>query len=129
LPPGRNGSIPTSRWTFGCINCIHNYPAYKAWQDRFAGRDVTIVGVHTPEFASEKVVASVRQKARENGLKFPVVIDNDNQTWRAWRNRYWPAVYLIDRQGFVRYHWEGELGTDGEKTMRGRIEELLAEKP
>jgi thiol-disulfide isomerase/thioredoxin len=118
-------------WTNGCINCIHNYPTYRAWQEKYADKEVTLVGVHTPEFRWEAPAERVRQKARANGLKFPIVLDTGSRIWEAWGNRYWPSVYLIDRQGRVRYRWEGELHLD---TAAGRrfarhIDELLAEKP
>jgi thiol-disulfide isomerase/thioredoxin len=118
-------------WTFGCINCIHNYPAYKAWQQRYAGKGVTIVGIHTPEFQGEADVKRIRAKAEENGLKFPIAVDNGGENWKNWKNRYWPSIYLIDKKGQVRYRWEGELDsatTEGERLMRQRIEELLTEK-
>jgi thiol-disulfide isomerase/thioredoxin len=118
-------------WTNGCVNCIHNYPTYRAWQEKYEGKDVTLVGVHTPEFAREAPAERVGRKARDNGLKFPIVLDTESRVWKAWGNRYWPSVYLIDRQGRVRYRWEGELHLD---TAAGRrfarhIDELLAEKP
>jgi peroxiredoxin len=118
-------------WTNGCINCIRNYPAYRDWQTRYAGKGVTIVGVHTPEFRSEAPAARVRARARENGLKFPLVLDRGARVWRAWGNRYWPTIYLVDKKGRVRYRWEGEIHLD---TAAGRgfarhIDELLAEKP
>jgi thiol-disulfide isomerase/thioredoxin len=118
-------------WTFGCINCIHNYPAYKAWQEKFAGKGVTVVGIHSPETKGEADVKRVRASAEKNGLKFAIAVDNRLQNWKNWNNRYWPTIYLIDKQGRVRYRWEGELDfgtTKGERLMRQRIEELLAEK-
>jgi thiol-disulfide isomerase/thioredoxin len=118
-------------WTFGCVNCIHNYPAYKAWQERYAGKGVTIVGIHTPEFEQEADVKRVRAKAEQNGLKFPIAVDNHRRNWKNWENRYWPSIYLIDKKGQVRYRWEGELDsatTKGERLMRQKIDELLAEK-
>lgn len=117
-------------WTFGCINCIHNFPSYKAWQEYYAGKAVTIVGIHTPETKGEADVKRVLAKAEVNGLKFPIAVDNDGQNWRNWQNRYWPSVYLLDKKGRVRHRWEGELNfgsTDGERIMRQRIDELLAE--
>jgi thiol-disulfide isomerase/thioredoxin len=118
-------------WTFGCISCIHNYPAYKGWQEKYAGKGLTIVGIHTPEFEHEADVKRVRAKAEQNGLKFPIAVDNGGQNWKNWKNRYWPSVYLIDKKGKVRYYWEGELDsktTKGEHLLRRRIEELLAER-
>jgi thiol-disulfide isomerase/thioredoxin len=118
-------------WTFGCINCIHNYPVYKAWQEKYAGKGVTIIGVHTPEFANEADSDRVRAKANANGLEFPIAIDNDSRIWKSWDNHYWPSIYLIDKKGRVRHHWDGELHLDTVegKQFASRIDELLAEKP
>jgi len=104
---------------------------YRAWQEKYAGKDVTIIGVHTPEFASETNANRVRNKARDNGLKFPIVIDNDKKIWKSWDNSYWPSIYLIDKKGQVRYHWDGELHlkTEDGRRFAARIDELLAEKP
>ena len=118
-------------WTNGCINCIRNYPAYRAWQGQYPGKDVTIVGVHTPEFDREAPAERVRAKAKANGLQFPVVLDDKARVWKAWGNRYWPTVYLVDQKGRVRYHWEGELHLDtaAGKRFAGNIDDLLAERP
>ncbi len=118
-------------WTFGCINCIHNYPVYKAWQEKYADKGVTVIGVHTPEFANEKDVDRIKTKARDNGLKFPIAIDNDSKIWKKWDNHYWPSIYLLDKKGRIRFHWDGELhlDTDDGKKFASRIDELLAEKP
>jgi len=118
-------------WTFGCINCIHNYPAYKAWQKQYGGKGVTIVGIHTPEFEDEADLKRVRAKAEQHGLNFPIAVDNNRQNWKNWNNHSWPSIYLVDKKGNVRYRWEGELDsatTKGERLMRQRINELLAEK-
>ncbi len=119
-------------WTHGCSNCINNYPHYKAWQDRYAGKDVVIVGIHTPETSGERDVSRIKAQAAKNGLKFPIAVDNDNANWDAWHNRYWPTVYVVDRRGVVRYGWEGELnygGADGEEKVRKLVASLLLEKP
>jgi thiol-disulfide isomerase/thioredoxin len=118
-------------WTFGCINCVHNYPVYKAWQQKYAGKGVTIIGVHTPEFSHEADINSVRAEARANGLDFPIAIDNNSRIWKAWDNSSWPSIYLIDKKGRVRYHWDGELhlkSVEGQQ-FAARIDELLSEKP
>jgi thiol-disulfide isomerase/thioredoxin len=112
-------------WTNGCINCIHNYPHYRAWQDKY--KDVVIVGIHTPEFDAEKNLARIKERASKNRLTFPIAVDNDGANWKAWGNRYWPCLYLVDKAGKVRHRWEGELGEEGYKTMSGRIDKLLAE--
>lgn len=77
------------------------------------------------------MVDSIRRKAKEHGLDFPIAVDTNQKNWQAWSNSIWPSVYLIDKQGHVRYWWYGELnwqGSEGEKYMRERIQELLAEK-
>jgi peroxiredoxin len=117
-------------WTFGCINCIHNQPHYKSWHEKFSEKGVTIIGVHTPETDGERNINSVRKSAKDKGLKYPIVIDQDAKTWNTWGNRWWPCTYLIDKNGIVRYRWDGELNwkkTKGESMMRKKIEELLAE--
>jgi peroxiredoxin len=119
-------------WTFGCINCIHNYAAYRNWQKTFAQKGVTLVGIHTPETDGEHSVEKLREKTKENELTFPILVDNERENWKAWSNNIWPAVYLVDKQGRIRYWWYGELnwqGATGEKLMTTRIEELLREKP
>ena len=91
---------------------------------------MVVIGVHTPESEGEHDVAEVAKKAKENGLEYPIVIDNDIQIWKDWGNRWWPSTYLIDKHGFVRYRWDGELNwkeTKGEAIMRNKIEELLKE--
>jgi peroxiredoxin len=118
-------------WTFGCINCIHNYPCYAGWHEDFAGKGVTIIGVHTPESDGEKKIEAVRKKVKDNGMKYAVAVDSEGKTWAAWGNRWWPSIYLIDKKGSVRYRWDGELNWNkvkGEEVLRKKIKELLAEK-
>jgi peroxiredoxin len=117
-------------WTNGCINCIHNYPHYRAWQDKYKDeKNVLIIGVHTPEFDAEKNVDRVKDRMAENKLTFAVAVDNDRANWKAWGNQYWPSIYLLDKTGTVRHRWAGELGDDGYKKVTGQIDALLAEKP
>ncbi len=116
-------------WTHGCINCIHNYPVYKAWQQKYADKGVTIVGIHTPEFEREADMNQIRTHAERHGLNFPIALDNQERNWKAWNNRYWPSIYLIDKKGRVRYRWEGELHLDRVEGRRfaSRIDELRAD--
>jgi thiol-disulfide isomerase/thioredoxin len=115
-------------WTNGCINCIHNYPHYRAWQDKYRdNKNLVIVSIHTPEFEAEKDVGRIKEKAAKNGLTFAIAVDNDRATWKAWGNQYWPCVYLVDKVGRVRQRWEGELGVDGYESMTKQIDKLLAE--
>jgi peroxiredoxin len=118
-------------WTFACINCRHNDAAYKAWFQKYATKGVTMIGVHTPETAREHDLKRLKKSIEERGLKYPIVVDADGKTWAAWGNRWWPSIYLIDKQGFVRYRWDGELGWKGAKgkaIMEKKIDELLAEE-
>ena len=118
-------------WTFGCINCQRNLPIYDAWQRDFSGKDVQIIGVHTPETDDEAKTEKIVAQVKKRHIEYPVAFDRDGDSWRAYGNRYWPAVYLIDRHGKVRFRWEGELesnGAGGDAIMRRRIEALLAEK-
>jgi cytochrome c biogenesis protein CcdA/thiol-disulfide isomerase/thioredoxin len=95
-------------WTYTCINCIRTLPALKAWHGRYADRGLTIVGVHTPEFDFEKDAGNVERAIEQNGLRYAVAQDNEYATWNAWGNQYWPAKYLIDARGRVRYAHFGE---------------------
>src|SRR5207244_5896329 len=101
------------------------------WHKDFSNKGLVILGVHTPETDGEKKIDSVRQKVKDHKIEYPVAVDGGLRTWKAWGNQFWPSVYLIDKQGYVRYRWDGELNwkdTKGEKLMRDRIEKLLAEK-
>ena len=86
-------------YAFGCINCVRNLPHYNAWFDRFSRDDVAIVGIHRPETVAERDIDTVRRKAAEAGIKYPVAVDNESRNWDAWANRIWPSVYLIDKKG------------------------------
>jgi cytochrome c biogenesis protein CcdA/thiol-disulfide isomerase/thioredoxin len=111
-------------WTYTCINCIRTLPYLKAWDDRYRDRGLTIVGVHTPEFPFERDASNVEDAIAQSELRYPVVQDNDYATWDAYANQYWPAKYLIDSRGRVRYTHFGE--GEYEETEQA-IRELLAE--
>ena len=111
-------------WTYTCINCIRTLPAVKAWDARYRSRGLTIVGVHTPEFSFEKDAGNVEDAIAQNKIRYPVVQDNDYGTWTAWGNQYWPAKYLIDAKGNVRYTHFGEGEYDKtEKAIRALLRE------
>ena len=95
-------------WTNGCINCIHNYPVYKAWQEKYAGQAVKIIGVHTPELDFERDLDQLRREVAGLGIKYPVVTDQDYSTWKAYKVEAWPTVFLFDKQGRVRWTHVGE---------------------
>jgi len=116
----------------GCINCIHNYPWYHQWHDAFKDKGVVLIGIHSPETASERDSANVRKKASAEKFEFPVLIDGKSENWNAWGNSMWPSVYLIDKRGYLRQFWPGELnwqGGNGEKYMREWIQRLTTESP
>jgi cytochrome c biogenesis protein CcdA/thiol-disulfide isomerase/thioredoxin len=111
-------------WTYSCINCLRTLPHLEAWYATYHDRGLEIVGVHTPEFAFEHVESNVRAATKRLGVRYPVALDNDYATWKAYGNQYWPAEYLIDRSGRIRHvHFgEGQYG-ETESTIR----ELLGE--
>ena len=131
-PGGRPESLAALRgrvvlvdfWTYTCINCIRTLPYLEAWDRRYRRAGLTIVGVHTPEFAFEHDAGNVERAIRRFAIRYPVVQDNDNATWDAYGNRYWPADYLVDADGRVRYASYGEGAYD---RTEAAIRALLAE--
>jgi thiol-disulfide isomerase/thioredoxin len=111
-------------WTYSCINCIRTLPYLNAWNQRYAKDGLTIVGVHTPEFPFEREASNVEAAISREGIEYPVVQDNEQGTWNAYGNQYWPAEYFVDASGHVRFAHFGE-GDYGEKEKV--IRELLAE--
>jgi cytochrome c biogenesis protein CcdA/thiol-disulfide isomerase/thioredoxin len=95
-------------WTYTCINCIRTLPQLEAWDSKYRRDGLTIIGVHTPEFPFEKDAGNVRAAVSQDGIKYPVAQDNRYATWNAYQNQYWPAHYLIDANGQVRYVHFGE---------------------
>ena len=112
-------------WTYSCINCIRSVPYVRAWAERYRKDGLVVIGVHSPEFAFEKDPANVRKAVTDFGIRYPVALDNELAIWRAFNNRYWPAHYLADAQGRIRYHHFGEGRTD---ETEAAIRALLAEK-
>lgn len=111
-------------WTFGCYNCRNVEPYVKKWYDRYANQGLVVIGVHSPEFEHEYNVENVKNYLRKQDIRYPIAIDNDFRTWTAYANRYWPAMYLIDKQGIIRYHKIGEGSYDRTEAM---IQMLLKE--
>ena len=111
-------------WTYSCINCIRAIPHVRALHERYAREGLVIVGVHSPEFAFERDRANVARAIREQGIAYPVALDNKLAIWRAFDNRYWPAQYLADAKGRIRYHHFGEGGTEATEAA---IRKLLTE--
>jgi cytochrome c biogenesis protein CcdA/thiol-disulfide isomerase/thioredoxin len=95
-------------WTYSCINCIRTVPFVRAWAEKYKDQGLVVIGVHAPEFAFEKKIDNVRKAVGDFKIDYPVAIDNDYKIWRAFENNYWPAHYLIDANGQIRYHHFGE---------------------
>ena len=111
-------------WTYSCINCIRTLPYLKSWYEAYKSKGFVIVGVHTPEFAFEKVSTNVSRAIRDLGVSWPVVQDNDYAQWNAYGNKYWPAHYFIDAKGRIRYWHFGEGSYAETETI---IRKLLSE--
>ena len=110
-------------WTFACVNCQHTLPFLRQMHVQYQP-DFTVAGVHSPEFAFERPVQNVERAVREHGLEYPVGLDNDFVAWNAYRNRYWPTMYLIDRAGQIRYT---QIGQGNYRRTETAICTLLAE--
>jgi thiol-disulfide isomerase/thioredoxin len=104
----RGKTVLVNFWTYSCINWMRAHPHVRAWSRAYADKGLVTIGVHTPEFDFERNVENVRRATRANDIEYPIAIDNDRATWRAFSNDYWPALYVIDARGRVRHHRFGE---------------------
>lgn len=111
-------------WTYSCINCQRTFPYLKSWWEKYKDKGLVIIGVHAPEFEFEKNPENVKKAIKDFGVTYPVVQDNNFETWRAYKNRFWPAKYLIDKDGNIRYTHFGEGAYDETEKV---IQELLSE--
>jgi thiol-disulfide isomerase/thioredoxin len=109
-------------WTYSCVNWLRTLPYIRAWEARYRDRGLVVVGAHAPEFGFEHDAENVQRATRELGVAYPVVLDNEFTIWRSFENHYWPAVYLVDPEGEVRFHHFGEEAY--EETERA-IQQLL----
>ncbi len=116
-------------WTFECWNCYRSFPWLNSLEASFAQADFQVIGIHSPEFDRERKIKAVRAKAAEFKLKHPIMVDNDMRYWRALDNHYWPAYFLVDRQGRIRYRFVGEThaGSKQATAIESAIRKLLAE--
>ncbi len=111
-------------WTYSCINCQRTIPYLNAWYEKYKDQGLVIVGVHSPEFEFEKNYTNVANGTKDLGIKYPVVLDSDMSTWRAYQNQYWPHEYLIDIDGFIVHDHIGEGSYDeSEKAIQKALEE------
>jgi thiol-disulfide isomerase/thioredoxin len=112
-------------WTFGCYNCQNTHPHIQQYSQEYADDGLLVVGIHYPEFDRERKRDNVEAYVEKTETTYPVVLDNDGRTWRAYDQKYWPARYLIDIDGFIRYGHTGEGGYEETEQM---IRTLLAER-
>ncbi len=112
-------------WTYSCINCIRTLPYVTAWNEKYADEGLLIIGVHSPEFEFEKDVKNVQMAVDKHGITYPVVLDNEKQTWKAFENRYWPRKYITDHEGYIRYDHIGEGAYQKTEEI---IQQLLQER-
>jgi cytochrome c biogenesis protein CcdA/thiol-disulfide isomerase/thioredoxin len=111
-------------WTYDCINCQHTLPYVKDWAKKYEKDGLVVIGVHTPEYGYERIIDNVRDQVKKLGITYPVAIDNNYAIWRNFDNQYWPAHYLIDAKGQVRYSHFGEGRYEAQEQM---IQQLLKE--
>jgi cytochrome c biogenesis protein CcdA/thiol-disulfide isomerase/thioredoxin len=111
-------------WTYSCINCVRTLPYITKLYDTYKDKGLVVIGVHAPEFAFEKVPANVEKAVKDAKINYPVGLDNDFATWNAYKNQYWPASYLIDKEGKIRrtHFGEGEYN-ETEKAVRFLLDE------
>ena len=124
-PEGLRGRVVlVDFWTYTCINWLRTLPYRRAWHEKYADLGVTVIGVHTPEFGFERNVDNIIPRAREFKVDYPIAIDSDYGVWQAFANHYWPALYIADAEGRIRYHHFGE----GEYAMSEMVvQQLLLE--
>ncbi|MFI8431821.1 cytochrome c biogenesis protein DipZ [Pseudomonas sp. NPDC078863] len=111
-------------WTYDCINCQHTLPYVKDWAQKYQKDGLVVIGVHTPEYGFERIISNVRDEVKKLGITYPVAIDNNYAIWRNFDNQYWPAHYLIDAKGQVRFTHFGEGRYERQEKM---IQQLLQE--
>jgi thiol-disulfide isomerase/thioredoxin len=112
-------------WTFGCINCRNTLPFIKGWHDRYRDQGLIVIGVHSPEFDEERKIENLRRAVASLAIRYPVVTDNDYQTWNAYNVEAWPTTFLLDKQGRIRWKHVGEGNYD---EAERQIKKLLGEK-
>ncbi|AFS80784.1 redoxin domain-containing protein [Candidatus Nitrosopumilus koreensis AR1] len=112
-------------WTYSCINCIRTLPYITAWDDKYSEQGLLVIGIHSPEFEFEKDPENVKMAIDKHGINYPVVMDNDMETWKAFENRYWPRKYIADHEGYIRYDHIGEGGYQETEKI---IQQLLQER-
>ncbi len=113
----KNQVVLIQFWTFACINCQRTLPYIVQWHQKYATQGLKIVGIHTAEFAFERDINNIKQAITKHNITYPVPVDNQFKTWRAYENEYWPHLFLADRQGLIRYDHIGEGAYDTTEQM------------
>ncbi len=108
----RGQAVLVDIWEYTCINCLRTLPYLREWHRRYADKGLTIVGVHTPEFRFGRERQPLEAAIRDLDIPYPVLMDNQYETWDAFANRFWPSKYLIDQRGYIRFQSHGEGGYD-----------------
>jgi peroxiredoxin len=117
-------------YAFQCHNCQANFNVYRRWHEKLEEKGVVVLGVQTPETPTERDPKAVCKAAEEEQLKFPILIDLESKNWQAWGNTMWPTVYVVDKRGYLRHWWQGELnwqGATGDQTIEKVVESALSE--
>lgn len=117
-------------YAFQCHNCHANFDIYRRWHEQLHEQGVVVLGIQTPETSSERDPQAVKAAARERDLQFPIMVDLKSENWKAWGNTMWPTVYMVDKKGYLRHVWQGELnwkGATADKTIEQIVERVLAE--
>jgi thiol-disulfide isomerase/thioredoxin len=119
-PAGLRGKVVlVDFWTYTCVNWLRTLPYVRAWADKYRDQGLVVIGAHTPEFPFEKYIDNVRWAAKEMDVRYPIAVDSDYGVWRAFDNNYWPAAYIADAKGRIRFHHFGEGNYDGiERTIQ-----------
>lgn len=128
----RHGKVTlVAFWTFECVNCRNNMPAYARLLAKYRPKGVEMIAVHTPELPNEHDLDQIKAHIKEFKIDYPVLVDNDATNWKRWKVDVWPSLAVIDQEGNIRYHWVGELnynGAGGEAKVAEMLDTLLAEK-
>jgi thiol-disulfide isomerase/thioredoxin len=120
----RGKVIVVDFWTYTCINWRRTLPYVRAWAEKYKDHGLAVIGVHTPEFSFEKNMDNVRRETAAFAISYPVAVDSDYAIWRTFHNRYWPALYIVDARGWIRYH---QFEEGGYEEVERNIQQLLAE--
>jgi thiol-disulfide isomerase/thioredoxin len=121
----RGKVVALEMWTFGCINCQHVIPSLRDWHGKYAEQGLVIIGNHFPEFGYEADLQNLKDAVARLDIHYAVAQDNDGKNWEAYNNQYWPTIYLIDKQGHIRYT---HIGEGAYRQTEAAIEALLAEQ-